>query len=241
MDNSYLDDFKGAYEDSFPYALDNRLMLNWYPQRILFHAKGDSLLELGIGHGYSSIRLSQHFKRHVIVEGSREIIEKFRRNSGVDLIETVHCYFEEYTTEEKFDVIVMGFVMEHVDDPYFILERFKHYLKPEGSIFISVPNSLALNKRIGFEAGMIDDFDALSKADLALGHKRLFTVDSVKALIESANCRVKRMEGIFLKPISTEQIHELGLSEDILQAMLRVGINYPELCVGILCEAEVRT
>jgi 2-polyprenyl-3-methyl-5-hydroxy-6-metoxy-1,4-benzoquinol methylase len=134
----------------------------------------------------------------------------------------------------------MGFVMEHVDDPYFILARFKQYLKPEGSIFITVPNSRALNKRIGFEAGMIDDYDALSDADHALGHKRLFTVDSLKTLIESANCVVMRMEGLFLKPITTGQIRELGLSKEILQAMLRVGIDYPELCVGILAEAKVR-
>lgn len=237
MDKDYLDTFKDAYDNTFPYALDNRLIMNWYPERIIRYASGGSLLELGVGHGYCSLRLTKHFKRHVIVEGAKDIIEKFRQNPGVAHIEIVHTFFEMYDTSEKFDVIVMGFVMEHVDDPCFILKKFRRCLKPGGAIFITVPNAHALNKRIGLEAGILKDYNALSASDLALGHKRLFTVDSLRSLIEGAGLTIKLMEGLFLKPITTEQIKRLGLSEDILQAMMRVGTEYPELCVGILAGA----
>ena len=238
--NNYLDELIHTYDDTFQYELDNRLILNWYPRRILLHAKGNHLLELGVGHGYCSLVLSNHFKRHVIVEGSREIITKFKSKRGAERIEIVHSYFEEYVTEEKFDVILMGFVMEHVSDPHLILQRFRRYLNTDGSIFITVPNAHALNKRFGYEAGMLKTYDSLSEADLALGHRRLFTVDSLRSLVEEEDLIVQRMEGLFLKPITTDQILRLGLSEEILQAMLQVGIDYPELCVGILIEAKVR-
>ncbi|MDH3999212.1 MAG: class I SAM-dependent methyltransferase, partial [Desulfuromonadales bacterium] len=97
----------------------------------------------------------------------------------------------------------------------------------------------ALNKRVGYEAGMIEDMNRLSEADLALGHKRLFTVDSLVELLSGNGYVVERVEGIFLKPITTGQFKRLNLSEDILQGFMRVGIDYPELCVGLFVEARL--
>jgi len=239
MTANYLDQLKDAYDDSFPYALDNRLIMNWYPERIISRMPGGSLLELGVGHGFCSLRLASHFGQHIIIEGSGQLIEKFKRKAcGTEHVTLIQTFFEDFTTEEKFDVVLMGFVLEHVKDPDFIVDKFKDYLKPNGSIFITVPNANALNKRLGYEAGMIADLNTLSEADLALGHKRLFTVDSLRALVEKNACRIEMMEGLFLKPITTQQIHELKLPEEILQAMLKVGVNFPDLCVGILAEAK---
>jgi len=237
--NNYLDKFKGAYQDNFPYLLDNKLMLNWYPERILKQATGQSLLELGIGHGYSTVKFSERFNRHLVLEGSLAIINNFVKEFPECNAKILHSTFENFYTEEKFDIIIMGFILEHVDDPSFILTQYKHYLCPKGSIFIAVPNAEALNKRFGYEAGIINSMSDLSQNDIALGHKRLFTVKTLKDLVESQGYRAKILEGIFLKPITTQQIIDLKLSDNILKAMLKVGVDYPELCVGILMEIEV--
>ena len=237
--NNYLDKFKGAYEDNFPYSLDNKLMLNWYPERILKQATGQSLLELGIGHGYSTVKFSERFNRHLVLEGSLAIINNFIKEFPECKAKILQSTFEDFYTEERFDVIIMGFILEHVDDPSFILTQYKPYLCPKGSIFIAVPNAEALNKRFGYEAGIINSMSDLSQNDIALGHKRLFTVKTLKDLVESQGYRAKILEGIFLKPITTQQIIDLKLSDNILKAMLKVGVDYPELCVGILMEIEV--
>lgn len=239
MRTEYLDKFRGAYEDSFPYALDNRLMLNWYCRRIMESAKGDSLLELGLGHGYTTARFSEKFKRHLVLEGSGEVIRQFQDKFPACAAEIEQVYFEAFDTPERFDIIVMGFILEHVEDPSLILERFKRFLAPGGALFVAVPNSATLNKRFGYAAGMLRSLDELSEGDLSLGHRRLFTVQSLSELAESQGFRIKRTEGIFLKPITTAQIQTLQLSENILQAMLQVGVQYPELCVGILMELEL--
>ena len=233
-----LDDFKDAYKADFPYALDNRLILNWYPQRVIRAARGGSLLELGLGHGYSTRAFSTHFQRHVVIDGSPEVIRQFRENFPDVHVEIQEAYFEQFDTTEKFDVVVMGFVLEHVDDPALILRAYKRFLKPGGSVFVAVPNCQALNKRFGYAAGLIPDVTHLSAADDALGHHRLFTVESLHSLVMDAGYRAKLTEGIFLKPITTQQIRELQLSEAILNAMLVVGVEYPELCVGILMQLE---
>ena len=237
-DGNYLDNLKDAYQPSFSYALDNRLILQWYPKRILKRCRGGSLLELGVGHGYSSLALSPYFARHTIVEGSKEIISAFRQNKEACNIEIVHAFFEDYVAPEPYDAIVMGFVLEHVEDPGLILSRFAKFLVPGGQMYVAVPNAHALNRRLGHLAGMLKDCFALSAADLALGHRRTFTVETLRALVQQQGLRVEHMEGLLLKPITTAQIQTLNMPEEILQAMLQVGIDYPELSVGLL--AEVR-
>src|SRR5580700_7638276 len=75
-----LDDSVRAYQNDFPYALDNRLILNWYPHRIIRLAKGRSMLELGLGHGYSSLIFSRHFPVYTVIEGSNAVILQFRES-----------------------------------------------------------------------------------------------------------------------------------------------------------------
>lgn len=236
-----LDTFSPAYNDEFQYALDNELVLNWYPGRIMALAKGDSLLELGLGHGYSTTRFASHFTQHVVIDGSTEIITQFQRKYPECRAQIVHQLFESYETTERFDSIVMGFILEHVDDPAAILCKYRKFLKPGGSVFVTVPNAEALNKRFGHDAGLIRDLYALGPGDIQLGHQRVFSVATLEALANEQGYKSIHVEGIFLKPITTDQIKQLKLSPAILNAMMTVGVNYPELCVGILMELKDAT
>jgi hypothetical protein len=60
-----LDCFIDAYRVDFAYELDNRLMLQWNPERIMARSQGGSLLELGLGHGYSTARFAKSFAKPV--------------------------------------------------------------------------------------------------------------------------------------------------------------------------------
>ena len=79
---------------------------------------------------------------------------------GIDIINTpeflslikprldryIHCDLNRTVTfpfkDEEFDVIIFGDILEHVFDPWSVLERFVRHLKPNGTIIISIPNSL---------------------------------------------------------------------------------------------------
>lgn len=234
---SHLDQHVAAYQGQTPYELDNHILLNWYPARVLELAPGGGrLLELGLGHGYATSLLAPHYSRHVVVDGSPSIIELFRSRHPDCSADVVECYFEDFDTQERFDTIVMGFVLEHVDDPLRLLTEYKRFLAPGGSIFVCVPNAQALNRRVGHAAGLLPDMFALSPNDILLGHKRYFTLDSLQELVRSSGCTLAQAEGIFLKPITTAQIQTLGLTPEILAAFCRVGIDYPELCCGILAQ-----
>jgi trans-aconitate methyltransferase len=234
-----LDVHVDAYRGNILYDFDNSILLHWYPQRILtLVPNASSLLELGLGHGHCTPHFATAVTRHVVVEGSSAVITHFRESHPDCRADIRESFFEAFATEERFDVIVMGFVLEHVDDPETILTRFRRYLAPGGKLFVAVPNMASMNRRLGHLAGLLPDLAQLSANDVLLGHKRYFSVDSLKAALASAGYRVDRVEGIYLKPLTTSQMISLRLPQGIIDALCQLGVDYPELCCGLLAEAR---
>ncbi|WRH63277.1 MAG: class I SAM-dependent methyltransferase [Fuscovulum sp.] len=235
---SNLDQFLGAYGEDFAYAFDNAIVLNWYPQRLVqAHPANSRVLELGIGHGFTCERFSLHFDHYEVVDGSPAMISQFRKSYPSSCALVHEGYFETFEPEGLFDLIVMGFVLEHVDDPELILKRFLRFLGPGGKIAVAVPNAESLHRRLGHAAGLLPDMMALGDGDLALGHLRTYTVATLDQLLTDCGYCVTRREGIFLKPFTTGQLSSLDLGPDVLNAMCEVGLGYPELSAALLFEA----
>jgi 2-polyprenyl-3-methyl-5-hydroxy-6-metoxy-1,4-benzoquinol methylase len=230
-----LDDFLIAYQGNNVYDFDNQIVLNWYSKRVIeLTNKSDKILELGLGHGFSTIKFMNHFENHSVIEGSKKVIENFKSNNATDNVK-----IEKFESNEKFDVIILGFILEHVDDPVLILKRFKKLLNKNGKIFVSVPNAEVLNRRVGYYSGLLNNITEFSKNDHLLGHQRYYTINTLKNDINSAGLSINKFEGIFLKPLSTKQLISLNLDKKIIDAYCKIGIDYPELSVGILAELKL--
>ncbi|WP_216913406.1 MULTISPECIES: class I SAM-dependent methyltransferase [unclassified Synechococcus] len=229
------------YHAKAPTIFENDLVLNWYPQRILqrLHT-GRSILELGIGHGITARIFHEVASRHVLIEGASVVIEQFRAEHPDLDCEIQHCYFEDFETLEKFDYIVMGFILEHVDDPRMVLQRYAQYLAPGGKLFVAVPNGKSLNRRIGYAMGKINDLYDLNANDVAMGHQRQYCVDTLTADLESSGYELTHLEGIYLKPLPLPVLQRMEDAAENFQALLQVGIDFPELSVGLLVEAQLR-
>jgi len=67
-------------------------------------------------------------------------------------IQKGHQYFcgriEDFTTTQKYDVILMLNLMEHVSDPAAVLKKAVHLLSPDGIIIIQTPNYKSLDARL---------------------------------------------------------------------------------------------
>lgn len=104
-----LDNHVAAYQGSNLYDFDNEILMTWYPQRVLHHAVAAcSLLELGLGHGFTTDVFSRRFERHVVLEGSPAVIANFRNKHPDCTAQIIETWFETFSTQERFDVIVMG-------------------------------------------------------------------------------------------------------------------------------------
>ncbi|NLW36391.1 MAG: class I SAM-dependent methyltransferase, partial [Syntrophorhabdus aromaticivorans] len=158
-----LDGHVAAYNGQNLYDYDNNIQLNWYPRRVMgLMGNAKSILELGLGHGFTTALFSEHFERHLVLDASRAVIENFKNRFPYCRVEIIETHFEDFVTDEKFDLVVFGFILEHVDDPVEIMSYYKRFLAPQGKAFIAVPNAEVLNRRLGHIAGMLDDIQQLS-------------------------------------------------------------------------------
>lgn len=238
MDNS-LDSHVVAYNGQNLYDFDNNIQLNWYPQRVLRLAgNAKSILELGLGHGITTAIFSTHFDRHLVLDASPAVIENFKRRFPDCNAEIVETYFENFVSDDKFDLIVLGFILEHVDNPVEIMSYYKRFLAPQGTMFVTVPNAEVMNRRLGYLAGMLEDMQQLSDHDRMCGHKRYYTVKSLAEEVRTAGYEIERMEGIYLKPFTTVQMISLNFDQKVIDALCTLGVAYPELCCGIMAQIK---
>lgn len=242
-----LDHYDKAYETEFKYNDENNWFLtrygNYMRDSIRSH-QFKSVLSLGIGHHIVSDILSSELDHGVesyeILEGSQSIIDKFQvEDRHISKLKLTHTYFEDFATDKKFDVIEMGFVLEHVDDPQAIILKFKDYLSKNGRMFISVPNARSLHRQIGFRAGLMEDLYQLSEYDHQLGHKRYFDTAMLTDMVLKSNLEVENTIGLLLKPITAGQMQQLGWNEPIVKALIELGDEYPDLSNCILIEAKL--
>lgn len=241
-----LDQYKPAYEESFPYYWDETVLLDAYARKLvdsLAGRKNVSALSLGIGRQIVSKTLFDNVElaEYHVIEGSPEIIAAYRREAAPPEFVQIHnAYFEDITFDRRFDLIEMGFVLEHVDDPALILRRYRDYLEPEGQLFVSVPNARSLHRLLGHAAGLMPDIYSLSQSDRDLGHKRYFDADSIAAMVEESGYEIVARHGLMLKPLTTGQIMSLGLGRSFDEALIAVGYGLPDIANSILIEARLK-
>jgi len=231
-----LDRHVEGYDNNHIFSYDMKIWMDWYVKRLIQILKGNNCLELGIGHGYTTNTFSSYFKEYEVIEGSQQMIERFFQLFPASKVKIELNYFEDFKSSKKFDIILMGYILEHVNDPKQILLKFKKYLTEKGSIYVVVPNGSALNRRFGLKAGYIKSLDEVSEFDYKCGHKRTFTYESLIELVKECDLKIIKQEGIFLKCMSTQQMIDLKIPESIINAMCEVAIDYPELAACTLLE-----
>jgi 2-polyprenyl-3-methyl-5-hydroxy-6-metoxy-1,4-benzoquinol methylase len=95
------------------------------------------------------------------------------------------------TWDHPFDVVVCADVLEHLVRPEDLLERIRQWLRPEGTLFVSMPNVANLTVRLALLAGR---FPYSDRGILDRTHLRFYTRRSAKALIESGGFRPRSIE-----------------------------------------------
>lgn len=198
--------------------------------------RGTSCLELGPAEGLASEVIAEHFPDLTIVDGSELFAQRLRERFPRA---TVVCsLFEDWEPGRTFDRIVLGHVLEHVEDPVALLRRAAAWLRPGGQIQMSVPNARSLHRQAGVLMGRIDTLYTFSEKDHAHGHRRIYDPDSLRADVLAAGLEIVAEGGWLLKPVADAQI-EADWSPELLAAYMRLGERYPEIAANIYVVAAV--
>lgn len=204
-----------------------------YKYNILrMYLQGESVLELGCADGRMTKWLARDFKKVTAVDASSTFIKEVQEKVNSPHVQFICSFFEDYSPNEEFDIIVMTNILEHVDDPILILKKAKKWLRQDGKIFIVVPNANSIHRMIGVKMGMIDHTDSLNNQDIMLGHKRVYTLKLLKKHIIKAGFLIERTGGCMIKPLSNRQIEE-NWSNELIDAFFDISDDLPDLCSEI--------
>lgn len=195
-------------------------------QLFMRYAKNGSVLELGPAEGLMTERLVQDFDDVSVVEGSSIFCDQL--NSRLPTVTIYNVYFEEFQSNQKFDNIVLGHVLEHVNDPVFVLNHIKKFLKPNGIIFAAVPNARSIHRQAAVIMSLLDNEHALNSLDIHHGHQRVFNPESFRDIFNKAKLPITVFSGYWLKPLSNQQI-EQDWTKEMLDAFMDLGERYPDI------------
>lgn len=143
-DKDYRKKFGPELNKTSEYSEIFNAYVNYQKQRVAavlpLVNKNSRLLEVGCSTGHFLYRIKDHVKEVIGVDYDSNAAAYARERCncvtyGMDLLDTP-------LEEESFDMICAIQTMEHVEDPLSFIATLKRYLKPDGWMYIEVPNLL---------------------------------------------------------------------------------------------------
>lgn len=206
------------------------------------HAHG-RFLDVGCGDGSFGAAVKRELEADVYgVDISDEAVRKARENG----IESVSLDIDEDDlpfTNDFFDAVFCGEVIEHVYSPDRLLDEIHRVLRPGGHLFLTTPNMASWFNRISLVLGFQPVFSDISLRHAyghfwkmePMGHLRLFVLRSLRMLLEACGFEVLDVKGIGINP-------RVGFGEAhrVIVSIMNFIFRSPTLSSGILVVAAKR-
>jgi SAM-dependent methyltransferase len=171
---------------------------------IRFVKPNSKVLEVGAGSGAIARHIVSKSKCSVTaVESNPTSVEKLKkfcdRVYALDLNEA--AWPNALDKDGKFDYVIAADVLEHVYNPWKVLQGMKTMLNPGGSIILSLPHAAHSSVLTSFYNGDVEyrEWGLLDKT-----HIRFFGLHNVEGLYESAGLAITRVHFVIVKPEDSE-------------------------------------
>lgn len=148
---------------------------------------GSKVLEVGCANGFISAKLKQKGCDVTGVEIDPELAEKARKSCTRVITGDIEDDAISRSIDGEYDHILFGDLLEHLVDPFHVVNCLKDRLKADGTIIASIPNiaiwwmrrDLALGKFAYQDTGLLDRT-----------HLRFFTYCTAKKLFELCDLEI---------------------------------------------------
>lgn len=160
-------------------------------RRILGLAKNSlkgKVLDVGCARGYLGRRIKEIGGNYVAgIEISEGAAHQARAVLDDVYVFDIQKHWLAEVKEQKFDLIILSEVLEHVFDPVFVLKNAHDMLSPDGEIIITTPNFMVWTNRIKFLFG---NFKYQEQGMFDFGHIRWFTYRYLQDVLQESGFKV---------------------------------------------------
>lgn len=180
------------------YSGDRREILEYVPAGV------KKTLEFGCGRGDFSLLLKNQFKAEAwAVEIHKESAEIASGKLDRVICQDAIAALEELP-EAYFDAIIFLDILEHLVDPYSLLDGCKRKLSSHGVIIASIPNIRYYSafKNYVFHG----KWEYKQHGIMDIGHLRFFTFSSIRQMFEKMNYSINTLKGIHPSPSKSYKI-----------------------------------
>jgi O-antigen biosynthesis protein len=178
-----------------------------------------TILEFGCATGYFSQMLIEKGCTVVGVEinaNAAKLAEQYCSN--VIVADLDFTSLEEILQGQKFDIAVFGDVLEHLRDPWNLLESLRNYLNPGGFVVASIPNIAHGSVRLSLLQG---NFNYQQYGILDNTHIRFFTRATVDEMFKKAGYFVDALDRTKVPILSDSnllpQFNKSDISPDLIE------------------------
>ena len=221
-----LDTFRDEYLNPTPDRVVDQKVVRLLAEHVIKRLKGRSALELGVGDQIWTPMLVQKFAHVTTLDGSSDLLAAMKARIRSKRWNPVHTFFEEYKPLRRFDIVLITFVLEHVDDPLLILRMARqNWLRKGGTLAVAVPHALSLHRRLAVAMGLIQTPQELGTTDHRMGHLRCFTYTEMQVLLQKAGFTRIISQGAFTKAFPNGQL--TACTDAQLRGLFKLGLHLP--------------
>jgi len=199
---------------------------------ILKLVEGRKVLDVGCGSGLLSKTLLTKGYRVTVIDNDSKAIEIAKKKGINGFVADINTW----QTQEKFDCIILGDVLEHIEDDKSALKKVHEMLEPNGCILVNVPAYQTL----------------FSVHDAALGHKRRYSNVELESKLQKSGFTIEKLRhwNLLALPITVsikiskkdyphEKISNIKVLSKLLEKWLLAEskVNY-WFGISILCKAR---
>lgn len=210
-ERSFLNGLVQDYTDSSPYSeIKKEIIVERMLARIT-DRKGSGL-QFGCANGFETGLLAKNLGSLDVVDGSSVFIERLKAGEHPSNTNFHLALFEEYdhaSTGRVYDYVSCNYILEHVFDTASILRNIHGMMHAESLLFVTVPNRMALSRRLALEMGLVTSLSDLTANDHKHGHRRTYTFDTLRDEVMAAGFEVVSASGIVFKILADFQLNKL--------------------------------
>lgn len=209
-------------------GIDNRIK-KLVMEQILPYLKGHKVLELGFVDGmFTDVMLSRGFDI-TIVEGAEKHVNyaknKYKDEKNVSII---HDYFELFDTQDKYNTVLAGDMIQFLDDAVAFFSRAKNWLADDGILIVTTPNRRSFHRRIGTYLNVLSSPEEVNINDKKTGNVIMYDMYQLNDVLLRSGLCVHFIRGCFFKPLSSSQMKDWD--DELLRAFLKIGEELGDYC-----------